>query len=68
MNYVFQEMLGAFSVGHLRGSGGAIPHPKRVGGGLLGADYVIRNQRWCLAKIYAGGEFNPKVKAPLAHF
>jgi tricorn protease len=66
LNYVFQEMLGAFSVGHLRGSGGAIPRARRVAGGLLGADYVIRNNRYCLAKIYTGGDFNPQVKAPLA--
>jgi tricorn protease len=66
LNYIFQEMLGALSVGHLRGSGGAIPHPRRVPGGLLGADYVIRNNRYCLAKIYSGGNFNPRVKAPLA--
>lgn len=66
LNYIFQEMLGAFSVGHLRGSGGAIPRARRISGGLLGADYVIRNNRYCLAKIYSGGIFNPQVKAPLA--
>jgi tricorn protease len=66
LNYVFQEMLGEFSVGHLRGSGGAIPRARRVPGGLLGADYVIRNNRYCLAKIYSGGAFNPHDKAPLA--
>ena len=34
LNYIFQEMLGAFSVGHLRGTGGEIPegqkHVRRV--------------------------------------
>jgi tricorn protease len=66
LNYVFQEMLGAFSVGHLRGFGGTIPEAKHVPGGLLGADYAIHNNRYCLAKIYTGGEFNPEEKAPLA--
>jgi tricorn protease len=66
LNYIFQDMLGAFSVGHLRGGGGAIPRARRVPGGLLGADYVIRDNRYCLAKIYTGGDFNPLVKAPLA--
>ncbi len=66
LNYVFQDMLGEFSVGHLRGNGGAIPRARRVTGGLLGADYTIRNNRYCLAKIYSGGEFNPREKAPLA--
>jgi tricorn protease len=66
LNYVFQEMLGEFSVGHLRGGGGAIPRARRVAGGLLGADYAIRNDRYCLAKIYSGGQFNPRDAAPLA--
>ena len=66
LNYIFQEMLGAFSVGHLRGSGGAIPHARHFAGGLLGADYVVRDGRYCLSKIYSGGDFNPREKAPLA--
>jgi tricorn protease len=66
LNYIFQEMLGEFSVGHLRGGGGAIPRAHRVPGGLLGADYAIRGNRYCLAKIYSGGEFNPHENAPLA--
>jgi tricorn protease len=66
LNYVFQDMLGQFSVGHLRGSGGAIPRARHVAGGLLGADFVIHNNRYCLGKIYTGGEFNPRDRAPLA--
>lgn len=66
LNYIFQEMLGAFSVGHLRGTGGKIPEAKKVPSGLLGADYTIKNNRYCLAKIYTGGLFNPQIKAPLA--
>jgi tricorn protease len=66
LNYIFQEMLGAFSVGHLRGFGGKIPTGPHIPGGLLGADYAINNNRYCLAKIYTGGRFNPHAKAPLA--
>jgi tricorn protease len=66
LNYVFQEMLTGFSVGHLRGSGGAIPAAPRVPGGLLGADYVIRNNQWCVSKVYTSGSWSPDVKAPLA--
>ena len=66
LNYIFQEMLGAFSVGHLRGNGGVIPTGPHVPGGLLGADYSIVDNRYCLAKIYTGGKFNPEAKAPLA--
>ena len=66
LNYIFQEMLGAFSVGHLRGNGGAIPTAPHVPGGLLGADYTIKDNHYCLAMIYTGGHFNPREKAPLA--
>ncbi len=66
LNYIFQEMLTGFSVGHLRGNGGNIPQAKHVPGGLLGADFVIRDNRYCIAKIYTGGDFNPKDKAPLS--
>jgi tricorn protease len=66
LNYIFQEMLSAFSVGHMRGHGGEIPEAKKVPGGLLGADYEIKDNHYCIAKIYTGGDFNPRVKAPLA--
>ena len=66
LNYIFQEMLGSFSVGHLRGSGGTIPAARKVPGGLLGADYTIQGDRYCIAKIYTGEQWNPQAKAPLA--
>jgi tricorn protease len=66
LNYIFQEMLTAFSVGHLRGNGGAIPEAQKVAGGLLGADYAIKGNHYCFAKVYTGGSFNPRMKAPLA--
>jgi tricorn protease len=66
LNYIFQEMLTGFSVGHLRGSGGAIPAAQKVSGGLLGADYAIVGGKWCIAKIYTGGAWSPDAKAPLA--
>jgi tricorn protease len=66
LNYIFQEMLGGFSVGHLRGNGGVIPEAKKVPGGLLGADYSIENGHYCLSRILTGGSWNPRDKAPLA--
>lgn len=66
LNYVFQEMLTGFSVGHLRGNGGAIPVANRVSGGLLGADYEIKGGHYCITKIYTGGNWSPAAKAPLA--
>jgi tricorn protease len=66
LNYLFQEMLGDFSIGHLRGNGGTIPHPNQVRGGLLGADYEIVNGRYRIVRIYTGEHWNPKARAPLA--
>jgi tricorn protease len=66
LNYLFQEMLGDFSIGHLRGNGGTIPHPHRVPGGLLGADYEIVDGRYRIAHIYTGEHWNPQAHAPLA--
>jgi tricorn protease len=66
LNYLFQEMLGDFSIGHLRGNGGTIPHPNQVRGGLLGADYEIVNGRYRIARIYTGEHWNPTARAPLA--
>ncbi|WP_165768635.1 S41 family peptidase [Sandarakinorhabdus cyanobacteriorum] len=66
LNYLFHEALTGFSIGHLRGGGGAIPAAKRVPGGLLGADYTSKDGRWCLARIHDGGTWTPDIKAPLA--
>ncbi len=65
LNYVLQEMLQGFSVGHLRGNGGSIPEAKRVAGGLLGADYVVSGNRYCVSKLYDGGHWNPGMTGPL---
>jgi tricorn protease len=66
LNYIFQEMLSGFSVGHLRGTGGTIPEARRVTGGLLGADYTIQGGHYCVSKIYTGGNWNPEQAPPLA--
>jgi tricorn protease len=65
LNYLFQEMLGELSVGHLYVQGGDVPNPNRVAGGLLGADYKIENNRYRFAKIYNGENWNPQLRAPL---
>ena len=65
LNYLFQEMLGELTVGHLYVSGGDIPDPKRVPGGLLGADYKIENGRYRFAKVFNGENWNPQLRAPL---
>ena len=65
LNYLFQEMLGELSVGHLYVQGGDVPDPKRVTGGLLGADYKIENGRYRFAHVYNGENWNPQLRAPL---
>ncbi|HEV8484721.1 MAG TPA: PDZ domain-containing protein [Blastocatellia bacterium] len=65
LNYLFNEMLGELSVGHLYVGGGDVPDPKRVQGGLLGADYKIENGRYRLARVYNGENWNPQLRAPL---
>jgi tricorn protease len=65
LNYLFQEMFGELTVGHLYVSGGDVPNPNRVAGGLLGCDYAIENGRYRFAKIYDGENWNPDLRAPL---
>ncbi len=65
LTYLFQEMLGELTIGHLFVQGGDVPDPRRVPGGLLGADYKIENGRYRFAKIYDGENWNPQVRAPL---
>jgi tricorn protease len=65
LNYLFQEMFGELTVGHLYVTGGAVPNPNRVAGGLLGCDYAIENGRYRFAKIYDGENWNPELRAPL---
>ncbi len=65
LTYLFQEMLGGMSVGHLRTGGGALPEIRRGRTGLLGADYRIEKGRYQFARVYSGENWNPGMKAPL---
>ena len=65
LNYLFQEMLGELTVGHLFASVGELPPVRRLNGGLLGADYRIDNGRYRFARVYNGENWNPQLKAPL---
>ncbi|HAX93479.1 MAG TPA: peptidase S41 [Bacteroidales bacterium] len=66
LNRLIQWMCSELAVGHHRVGGGDRPsNPKRVGGGLLGADYTISNNRYQIAKIYGGLNWNPDLKSPL---
>jgi len=65
LNYLFAEMLGEITVGHLGVGGGDIPRTERVPTGLLGADYAIENGRYRFARVYSGENWNPQFQAPL---
>jgi tricorn protease len=65
LNYIFTEMLGEMTVGHMFVGGGDSPEVKKVQTGLLGADYKIENGRYRFARIYNGENWNPDLKAPL---
>ncbi|MBI4166997.1 MAG: PD40 domain-containing protein [Acidobacteria bacterium] len=65
LNYLFEEMLGDMTVGHMGVGGGDRPELKKIKGGLLGADYKIENGRYRFARVYSGENWNPKLRAPL---
>ena len=65
LNYLFQDMMGELTVGHLFAGGGDSPEVKRVQTGLLGADYTLENGRYRFARVYNGENWNPDLKAPL---
>ena len=65
LNYLFEEMLGELTCGHVFVGGGDLPAVKPVRGGLLGADYVIENGRYRFARVYDGENWNPLLRAPL---
>jgi tricorn protease len=65
LNYLFEEMLGNITIGHMFVGGGDIPQPKRVKTGLLGADYTIENGRYRFTRVYNGENWNPRLRAPL---
>ena len=67
LTYLFEECLGEITVGHMFVGGGEAPEPKKVKGGLLGADYRLENGRYRIAKVYDGENWNPGMQAPLTH-
>ena len=63
MGWMFSEI----GVGHHRfGSrGDRLNNPERISGGLLGADYQIKNNRYQVKKIYGGLNWTPSLRSPL---
>ncbi len=66
LNRVIQWMCSELGVGHHRvGGGDRLANPQRIGGGLLGADFSVENNRYRLKKIYGGLNWNPDLRSPL---
>ena len=67
LNRIIQWMCSELGVGHhrIQGGGDRLNIPKSVGVGLLGADYSISGNRYRIAKIYGGLNWNPDLRSPL---
>ncbi len=67
LNRVIQWMCSELGVGHHRISSGGdrLFKIQPVGGGLLGADYLISKNRYQIAMIYGGLNWNPDLRSPL---
>jgi tricorn protease len=65
VNHLFDEMLGEITIGHMFIAGGDVPQPKKVKGGLLGADYKVENGCYRFARVFNGENWNPELRAPL---
>jgi tricorn protease len=65
LNYLFSEMLGELTLGHVYVMGPDSERSRQVHNGLLGADYAIENNRYRFARVYQGENWNPELRAPL---
>jgi tricorn protease len=65
LTYLFADMMGEITVGHLGVGGGDLPQTRTIPTGLLGCDYAIDNGRYRFARIYDGENWNPDLHAPL---
>jgi tricorn protease len=65
LDYLFKEMLGELTLGHVYINGPPNPDAPPVRGGLLGADYRVENGRYRFARIYYCQSWNPQLRAPL---
>ncbi|MDX1706424.1 PDZ domain-containing protein [Pseudidiomarina sp.] len=66
LNDVMVEMIAELQVGHNRIGGGDIYRDSGTNMGLLGADFVITDNRYQLKKVYTGDVWSPYLEAPLA--
>lgn len=67
LNRLIQWICSELRVGHhrLTNRGDFLNSSKRVPGGLLGADYEVKNNRYRFKKIYGGLNWTPDLVSPL---
>ncbi len=65
LTYLIAQLIGELTVGHAYVGGGMYPEVDRVPGGLLGADYEVENGYYKIKYIYAGENWNPRLRSPL---
>lgn len=67
LNRVMQWMCSELVVGHhrLAGQGDVLGTTEKIGGGLLGVDFAIANNRYQFKKIYGGLNWNPEMRSPM---
>ena len=66
LNYLLDNMGAEIAVGHSYVRGGDMPDVPSSPGGLLGADFVVEQGRYKIARIYDTESWNPGLRAPLA--
>ncbi len=66
LNALLVEMIGEMQVGHNYLGGGDTHNESGANTGLLGANLVVENDRYRLARVYDGEAWNPFFDAPLA--
>src|SRR5271165_591622 len=65
LSYLWEDMLGSITVGHLYIRAPFNSEQRAVKTGLLGADYTIEGGRYRISHIYRGENWNPQLHAPL---
>jgi len=67
LDYIFGELVGELNVGHAYVDWGSFSRPKRVEGGLLGAEFKTDDKaaRYIIGKIYKGENWDESSRSPL---
>jgi tricorn protease len=66
LSRLIEWLCSELAVGHsYSGGGDQLFEPKRVAGGLLGADYAVENGRYRFKKVFGGLNWNPELRSPL---